>query len=112
MEVQTLKENITKVITKKKRLYKIGNQNKFLIRFIIITSTINFVLIIVNLFNYFSKKSENSIDLNISKYRRSDCMNIALAARSYDQISDYFTSKNDLNNGYQIVLFHQRKIFL
>ena len=103
MEVQTLKENITKVITKKKRLYKIGNQNKFLIRFIIITSTINFVLIIVNLFNYFSKKSENSIDLNISKYRRSDCMNIALAARSYDQISDYFTSKNDLNNGYQII---------
>ena len=57
----------------------------------------------MNLFNYFSKKSENLIDLNISKYRRSDCMNIALAARSYDQISDYFTSKNDLNNGYQII---------
>ena len=30
-------------------------------------------------------------------------MNVALAARPYDQISDYFTSKNNLDNGYQII---------
>jgi len=30
-------------------------------------------------------------------------MNVALAARSYDQISDYFISKNYLSNGYQLI---------
>ena len=30
-------------------------------------------------------------------------MNIALAARPYEQITDYFISKNNLDNGYQII---------
>jgi hypothetical protein len=30
-------------------------------------------------------------------------MNVALAARSYDQISDYFAAKSNLDNGYQII---------
>ena len=51
---------------------------------------------------YFNNKYLND-NLDLSCFRRNDYMNVALAARPYEQISDYFISKNNLDNGYMII---------
>ena len=43
------------------------------------------------------------MNIDLSKYRCNDYMNMALAAFSYLQISDYFISKAGLDKGYQLI---------
>ena len=97
--------NLSKIVTRNNQK-KLTNTNKNLIILIIILAILNSILIYKNIHNYnLNKKSSSStyLDIDLSKYRRNDYMNVALAARSYDQISDYFISKNFLNNGYQLI---------
>ena len=63
---------------------------------------INILLTLINIEKYFinADKIHNNI---LSKFRKNDQMNVALAVRPYNQISDYFISKNNLDNGYQII---------
>ena len=95
--------NLSKIIQRTK-YNKINKLNKYLTVLIIIMSIINVMLIYYNLRFYFLNNSSNSDSkkLDLTKYRRNDYLNVALAARSYDQISDYFTCKSYINNGYQI----------
>ena len=97
--------NLSKIVTRNNQK-KLTNTNKNLIILIIILAILNSILIYKNIHNYnLNKKSSSStyLDIDLSKYRRNDYMNVALAARSYDQISDYFISKSNLNNGYQLI---------
>ena len=69
---------------------------------------INVILTLMNIEKYFINVDDdewsNEIhNTTLSHFRKNDQMNVALAARPYDQISDYFTSKNNLDNGYQII---------
>ena len=69
---------------------------------------INIFLTLMNIEKYFinvDKEEDDDVVHNttLSYFRRNDYMNVALAARPYDQISDYFTSKNNIDNGYQII---------
>ena len=97
--------NLLKVINRGK-YKKLEKFNKYLIWIIIILFIIDAILTIKNIKYHLENKSnsvKNSLITDLSKYRRNDYMNVALAARSYDQISDYFTSKSNLNNGYQLI---------
>ena len=109
--------NLSKIVTRNANK-KLTNTNKNLTILIIILSIVNSILIYKNIQSYrLNKKSSSSTfsNIDLSKYRRNDYMNVALAARSYDQISDYFISKNFLNNGYQLIkdghIVPPRKIF-
>ena len=68
---------------------------------------INVFLALMNIEKYFinvEDEGDNEIhNTTLSYFRKNDQMNVALAARPYDQISDYFISKNNLDNGYQII---------
>ena len=68
----------------------------------ILVGVINVFLGLMNVEKYFMN-DELTYDNALSHFRKNDHMNVALAARPYDQISDYFTSKNNLDNGYQII---------
>ena len=107
MEKESLKSNninLSKIVTRKK-YNRLNNINKYLTFIIILMSILNIILIYTNVKFYLHKNSDTSppLDIDLSKYRRNDYMNVALAARSYDQISDYFISKNYLSNGYQLI---------
>ena len=64
-----------------------------------IFSLINIYLAFVNIQKHFLKIDK----IDLTNFRRNEYMNIALAARPYEQITDYFISKNNLDNGYQII---------
>ena len=68
---------------------------------------INVILTLMNIEKYFINVEEEDDKVihntTLSYFRKNDQMNVALAARPYDQISDYFISKNNLDNGYQII---------
>ena len=67
---------------------------------------INVFLTLLNIEKYFinvDKEDDVIHNTTLSYFRKNDQMSVALAARPYDQISDYFTSKNNLDNGYQII---------
>ena len=68
----------------------------------ILVGVINVFLGLMNFEKYFINVGM-TYDNALSQFRKNDHMNVALAARPYDQISDYFTSKNNLDNGYQII---------
>ena len=109
MEKQLLFENVNlSKIIKKSRYQKVDKINKYLIVIVVMFLIIDLILSFANLRFYYLSKSipkenDKKFDSDLSKYRRNDYMNVALAARSYDQISDYFTSKSNINNGYQII---------
>ncbi len=73
----------------------------------LLIGVINVFLGLMNIEKYFINdelEEENVVhNTTLSYFRRNDYMNVALAARSYDQISDYFISKNNIDNGYQII---------
>ena len=64
-----------------------------------IFSLINIYLAFMNIQKHFLKIDK----IDLTNFRRNEYMNIALAARPYEQITDYFISKNNLDNGYQII---------
>ena len=68
----------------------------------VLVGVINIFLGLINYQKYFMS-DELTYDNDLSHFRKNDHMSVALAARPYDQISDYFTSKNNLDNGYQII---------
>ena len=86
-----------------KKLFVASNINKFLVNMLIIVTTLNVVFTYVNIKKYFFEPQKNPHNTNLSHYRENDLINVALAARPYDQISDYFSSKKNLDNGYQII---------
>ena len=97
--------NLLKIINRGK-YKKLDKFNKYLIWIIIILFIIDVILTFINIKYHHQNTSttpKNSLNTDLSKYRRNDYMNVALAARSYDQISDYFISKSNLNNGYQLI---------
>ena len=97
--------NLLKIINREK-YKKLDKFNKYLIWIIIILFIIDVILTFINIkyhYQHTSTTPKNSLNTDLSKYRRNDYMNVALAARSYDQISDYFISKSNLNNGYQLI---------
>ena len=85
----------------KKRL--MIKQNKYMAKLLVIITTLNIVLTYMNIQKYFFDPESQLQHASLSQFRKNDQMNVALAARSYDQISDYFTSKSNLDNGYQII---------
>ena len=107
MEKDILFENVNlSKVLKRGKYKKVDRFNKYLIWIIIILFIIDAILTFKNIYYHLqinSTTSKNSIDTDLSKYRRNDYMNVALASRSYDQISDYFISKSNLNNGYQLI---------
>jgi len=77
--------------------------NKFLVKMLIVVTTLNVLLAYINIKKYFFESQKNQTNTILSQYRKNDQINVALAARPYDQISDYFSSKKNLDNGYQII---------
>jgi len=75
-------------------------QKKYMLKMLVIVVILNCVLTYQNIDKYFLNPERKTV---LSQFRRNDQMNVALAARSYDQISDYFASKSNLDNGYQII---------
>ena len=67
-----------------------------------LVTIINIFLGLKNIEKYFIN-DYYTYDNTLSKFGKNDHMNVALAARSYDQISDYLSSKKGLDNGYQII---------
>ena len=67
-----------------------------------LVAIINIFLGLKNIEKYFIN-DYYTYDNTLSKFEKNDHMNVALAARSYDQISDYLSSKKGLDNGYQII---------
>ena len=59
---------------------------------------INVFLGLMNIEKYFIAR-----DNPLSSFRKNDHMSVAIAARPYEQIADYFASKNNIDNGYQII---------
>ncbi len=86
--------------SEKMKKYK---KNKYLIKLSIVVTILNVVFTYMNIQKYFLDPNLEYQDTDLSHYRKNDQMNVALAARSYDQISDYFTAKSNLDNGYQII---------
>ena len=86
-----------------KRYFSALNINKFLISMLIIVTTLNIIFIYINIKKYFFENQKNQNNIELSQYRKNDQINVALAARPYDQISDYFISKKNLDNGYQLI---------
>ena len=78
-------------------------QNKYMIKLLVIVTILNIVLTYMNIHKYFFDPDREFQDTDLSHFRKNDQMNVALAARPYDQISDYFTAKSNLDNGYQII---------
>ena len=78
-------------------------QNKYMIKLLVIVTILNIVLTYMNIQKYFFDPDSQFQDTDLSHFRKNDQMNVALAARPYDQISDYFTAKSNLDNGYQII---------
>jgi hypothetical protein len=106
MEKESLFTNVKLSKIVKKTKYNKGVKfNKYLISIIIVIGIIDILLTYINLHTFFYQSSldKNEINIDLSKYRRNDYMNVALATRSYDQISDYFISKAGLDNGYQLI---------
>ena len=68
----------------------------------ILVGVVNIFLGLINFEKYFLN-NELTYDNALSHFRKNDHMSVALAARPYDQISDYLTSKNNIDNGYQII---------
>ena len=72
----------------------------------LLLGVINVFLTLMNIEKYYINV-DNDDDVvhntTLSYFRKNDQMNVALAARSYNQISDYFISKNNIDNGYQII---------
>ena len=73
---------------------------------------INIILGLINFENYMIKveqeyeeedKKNYNVTSTLDHFKLSDQMNVALHARSYDEMSDYFASKNNLDNGFQII---------
>ena len=77
-----------------------SKQKKYMIKMLVIVVILNCVLTYMNIDKYFLNPDRNTV---LSQFRKNDQMNVALAARSYDQISDYFAAKSNLDNGYQII---------
>ena len=77
-----------------------SKQKKYMIKMLVIVVILNCVLTYMNIDKYFLNPERNTV---LSQFRKNDQMNVALAARSYDQISDYFAAKSNLDNGYQII---------
>ena len=93
-----------KTITPEKiKRLKIMKENKYMAKLLVIITTLNIILTYMNIQKYFFDPESQLQHASLSQFRKNDQMNVALAARSYDQISDYFTSKNNLDNGYQII---------
>ena len=88
---------------KNKKYFVTSNINKFLVNMIIIVTTLNIVMTYINIKKYFFEPQKKPHNTQLSHYRKNDQINVALAARPYDQISDYFSSKKNLDNGYQII---------
>ena len=86
----------------KKAEYKQYRKRIHFCKFIFLFIIINILLTLMNIEKYFINvaKIPNNI---LSQFRKNDQMNVALAARPYYQISDYFISKNNLDNGYQVI---------
>jgi hypothetical protein len=82
---------------------KTMKQNKYMVKLLVIITTLNIVLTYMNIQKYFFDPESQLQHASLSQFRKNDQMNVALAARSYDQISDYFTAKSNLDNGYQII---------
>jgi hypothetical protein len=70
---------------------------------LIIVTTLNIIMTYINIKKYFFEPQKKPHNTQLSHYRKNDQINVALAARPYDQISDYFSSKKNLDNGYQII---------
>ena len=98
-----MEEDELKTSSEKSKIEISTKQNKYLIKTIIVVSVLNIVLTYMNIQKYFFSEEQEFQDLSLSRFRKNDYMNVALAARPYDQISDYFTSKSNLDNGYQII---------
>ena len=79
-----------------------NNQKDHFWKSMILIGVINVFLGLMNFEKYFLSE-ELTYDTALSHFRKNDHMNVALAARPYDQISDYFISKNNIDNGYQII---------
>ena len=88
---------------KNKKYFVTSNINKFLVNMLIIVTTLNIVMTYINIKKYFFEPQKKPHNTQLSHYRKNDQINVALAARPYDQISDYFSSKKNLDNGYQII---------
>ena len=103
MEEEKLSGNIIKnrLPSKLSRFHIADKQNKYMIKLLIIVTILNIVLTYMNIDRYFLHPEPH--DTTLSHFRKNDQMNVALAARPYDQISDYFTAKSNLDNGYQII---------
>ena len=86
-----------------KKSFVASNINKFLVNMLIIVTTLNVIFTYINIKKYFFEPQKNPHNTKLSHYRENDLINVALAARPYDQISDYFSSKKNLDNGYQII---------
>ena len=107
MEKELLFENMNlSKILKKGKYKKVDKFNKYLIWIIIILFVVDAILTYKNVHYHLQNNpssSKNSFSTDLSKYRRNDYINVALASRSYDQISDYFSSKSNIYNGYQLI---------
>ena len=67
-------------------------------KYMLFIGMVNILLGLMNIEKYFLVH-----DTTLQDFRKNDQMSVALAARPYEQIADYFASKNNLDNGYQII---------
>jgi hypothetical protein len=81
---------------KNKKYFVTSNINKFLVNMLIIVTTLNIIMTYINIKKYFFEPQKKPHNTQLSHYRKNDQINVALAARPYDQISDYFSSKKIL----------------
>ena len=104
MEKETINLYKQKNIINKENLTKKKKKDHFW-KSMLLFGIINVFLTLMNIEKYFINVEKDDVIYNttLSHFRKNDQMNVALAARPYDQISDYFTSKNNLDNGYQII---------
>ena len=104
MEKETINLYKQKNIINKENLTKKKKKDHFW-KSMLLFGIINVFLTLLNIEKYFINVEKDDVIYNttLSHFRKNDQMNVALAARPYDQISDYFTSKNNLDNGYQII---------
>ena len=103
-------ENIEKVDFKKVKntIYEknkpIKRKKDHFWKSMLLFGVINVFLTLSNIEKYFINEKDNPFkNIKLSQFRKNDQMSVALAARSYDQISDYFASKSNIDNGYEII---------
>ena len=103
-KVESINLNKQKDFIKKETFRPVRKKDHFW-KSMLLFGVINVFLTLMNIEKYFINVDEDEEVHNttLSHFRRNDQMNVALAARPYDQISDYFISKNNLDNGYQII---------